>query len=162
MKSRKAFTLIELLIVIAIIGILSAVIYISLNSAKKKAQDAKVKNDIASISTALEVVKVDRDLVTIAWSTLVDNTTLGNDSNINRWTDDGATAGSPAGSGTRLLRSLPQNTLGTYSIKIGTTGNYAILGYMSGGDWWCNTNGTGREINGMTLTNAQNECDNTM
>lgn len=162
MKTRKAFTLIELLIVIAIIGILSAVVYVSLNSAKKKAQDARAKNDIASMSTALEVVKVDRDLISIGWSTLVDNTTLGNDSNINRWTDGGATAGSPTGSGTRLLRSLPQNALGTYSIKIGATGNYAIIGYLNGGNWWCNTNGTGREINGMTLSNAQNNCDDTM
>lgn len=53
MKNR-AFTLIELLIVIAIIGILVAIVMSALNSARIKARDAIRKQDIKTIQTALQ------------------------------------------------------------------------------------------------------------
>jgi prepilin-type N-terminal cleavage/methylation domain-containing protein len=50
----KSFTLLELLIVIAIIGILATMITVSLASAKGKARDAQRKSDVAGISKAFE------------------------------------------------------------------------------------------------------------
>ena len=57
--NKKGFTLIELLVVIAIIGILSAVAIVYLSDAREKANDAKVKANITTMSTEYELAILD-------------------------------------------------------------------------------------------------------
>lgn len=52
---RKGFTLIELLVVITIIGLLSTLAVVALNSARQKARDSKRVADMKQLQTALEL-----------------------------------------------------------------------------------------------------------
>lgn len=52
---KSGLTIIELLIVIAIIGTLAAVVAVNLGSARLKARDAQRKNDLDKIRNALEL-----------------------------------------------------------------------------------------------------------
>ncbi len=54
-QKNRGFTLIELLVVIAIIGILSSVVLASLNTARKKARDARRVSDMKQLQLALEL-----------------------------------------------------------------------------------------------------------
>ncbi len=60
-RGRKAFTLIELLIVVAIIGILAAIAIPNFLEAQVRAKVARVKSDLRNIATAEEVYYVDVD-----------------------------------------------------------------------------------------------------
>ena len=55
LKNKKGFTIIELLIVIAIIGLLATISIVALNGARQKGRDAKRVGDIRQIQTALEL-----------------------------------------------------------------------------------------------------------
>jgi len=54
-RQRSGFTLIELLFVISIIGVLSSIVLSSLSNARLKAYDSKRKQELRSISTALQL-----------------------------------------------------------------------------------------------------------
>ena len=55
MRKRKAFTLIELLIVIAIIAVLAVIIVLNLITARKKADFAKAKSEVKTVCDALMI-----------------------------------------------------------------------------------------------------------
>ena len=57
MKKQKGFTLIEILVVIAIIGILATIVLVSLQETKNKGRIARAQSDIRSIRTALVILE---------------------------------------------------------------------------------------------------------
>ena len=60
-RAKRAFTLIEILVVIAIIGVLATIIIINLTGAKNRSKYARVLSDMQSISTAIKSYQVDNN-----------------------------------------------------------------------------------------------------
>lgn len=60
-KISKGFTLIEVLLVLALIGILSALLYPNIMTFRQRSRDAQRKKDLFTLQTALEVYRSDVD-----------------------------------------------------------------------------------------------------
>jgi len=80
--SRKGFSLVELLVVVAIIGLLSTIAVIAFSSVRSKARDAKRAADIKMIRSALELYYQDNGSFPISTGALQPNSgwTTSNDS----------------------------------------------------------------------------------
>lgn len=62
MKNKKGFTFIEILVVVTIIGVLSAIGVVSYSSAQKKSRDGKRMSDLEAARSALEMYRSDNDV----------------------------------------------------------------------------------------------------
>lgn len=60
MRKQKGFTLVELLVVVAIIGLLSTLAVVSLNGIRERARDTKRLSDLDAIRNAFELVKTEK------------------------------------------------------------------------------------------------------
>ncbi len=58
-NKSKGFTLIELLVVISIIGLLSSIVLASLSTARAKARDASIKQEVGSLTSMMELNRSD-------------------------------------------------------------------------------------------------------
>ena len=73
LKTPSAFTLIELLIVIAIIGILMSLLFPAVNSAIDAARKAQAKNDAVQIATAITAYETEYGRLPLPTSTAVNS-----------------------------------------------------------------------------------------
>jgi len=83
LKSKKGFTLVELLVVISIISILSSLSIVSVNIARQRARDAKREADISQVRLALYMYFDDNLQFPFTNNEMIpDNTTVENWTNV--------------------------------------------------------------------------------
>jgi general secretion pathway protein G len=73
---ERGFTLIELLIVIAIIGILSSIIFVAVRVAVDKAHDSARISEVSTLEKSLEIYEISHDSVPPS---------LGSGANVRQW-----------------------------------------------------------------------------
>lgn len=118
MRKKNAFTLIELLITISIIGILFSITIFALNQARSSGRDGKRQADLQAIASALEIYRSDCGVYPTASSNQVPNPLVGS----------GVCAGNT------YMQEVPQDPQGgIYRYARLTTTTYELCGYLEQG-----------------------------
>lgn len=126
-KEHKGFTLVELLVVVAIIGILAALVLVALSRARTKADDAQRESDIRQVALAMEMAYDDDDAypISAAYPTSI-----------------------ASSSGTYVENSPTDPADGNYSWKDNTEDNqtFCVSADLQLGDYFkCTQDGCGEE-----------------
>ena len=129
MIHRKGFTLIELLIVIAIIGVLAAVVSAALNNARSRGNDAAIKSNLSSVRTQAELFyAVNGDYgpdFAVASCPATGSTMFALDNTIQNALDGAS------------MFATPQCAADDGSAAVGDATSWAISAGISGDVFWC-------------------------
>jgi len=110
---KRGFTLVELLVVVAVIGILASIVLVSVGGGTTRAKDTRIISDLNMIRTAAEVIRVaDGNYVNVV-----------NNSDIN----------------TLMADMTAQNA--TAILRTGNAAGYCVEATMAGGKWGCVNSG---------------------
>ena len=134
-RNKKGFTLIELLVVIAIIGLLATIVLVSLNNARNKANDTKIKSDLSQMMMGIEMYYADNSTYPKAGTCdavgiIASGTTVCSGSRFR-------------GSGSVYIQRLPKNPRGgSHIYRWSSANNYTLTGVLTGGSTWTCSNGS--------------------
>jgi prepilin-type N-terminal cleavage/methylation domain-containing protein len=121
---NKGFTLIELLVVISVIALLSSIILASLSTAKKRANDTKVRAQLVQAKTAVELY------ISINGGYTASTMTPGSVCTGTMFTD-------PTSGMQKLTGTAASWPSGTVLSCQSTATKYAITASLSDGGIWC-------------------------
>lgn len=141
-KREKGFTLIELMIVVAIIGILAAIAIPRFGQLISKAKEGKTKGNLGSVRSALAICYGDTEAYptsanyTIFWATMTP-----------AYLDRAVEMEVPALGGTPHTHSKTSNiTMLTTAADNGTWGYNNVSGNANHGRFWIDCSGTGSDV----------------
>ena len=144
----KGFKLIELLVVVAIIGILASVVLASLNSARAKGNDAKIKGQLSSIRAAAEIFySTNNNYGTATLTGTFTGATIGANCGGSASTTTAADFWSNSDSGLFNLTSGSNYPSGTAGVCSSNGSAWAVSAKLSTGGFWCvDSTGASRPI----------------
>ncbi|HEY8992427.1 MAG TPA: type II secretion system protein [Candidatus Microsaccharimonas sp.] len=127
-NTSKAFTIVELIIVIAVIGILAAIMIVSYNGVQQKARDVSRLSDIDTVSSNLTLYAKEHNGLYPATT----NNSTANWKTVDVRTDVNCFNGSSQSDWIPGVDSLPQSTPNT-GASAGVNGNSGCYLYASNG-----------------------------
>ena len=131
-RGEKGFTLIELLIVVAILGVLAAVVIPNVGRFIGRGETESAATELASIQSAMVAMMVDQSISSLPTANFSDHDTLAEATNnmaqFPQTTTDGINLYG-YGSGVLINYVVTQNTTGTYYVNAQGTVFQASTGY---------------------------------
>lgn len=130
MKNKKAFTLVELLVVMAIMAILTTIGLSSFGTIREKSRDSKRKENLESIAKALEMYYNDWGHYPLAETDVAHSRMMGcgNGSEICNWGDPWSAYKTDVSNSTLYMPELPQDPSGfQYYYLTDSKGSYYML-----------------------------------
>ena len=146
---QTGFTIVELLIVIAVVGILATIVIVAYNGIQNKAYDAAVRNDLSILAKKAELYKIDDASDKYPYGAQYDTVDNGTADKMNTSISKSAYAISP---------TVNYNLLNCTNAVAGT--DYAILAISkSGKRLWVGSNSGGvQEYTGATIWGELAAC----